>query len=156
MFSNMLKKILVPYDGSKYSEKALRRAMELAHNLDSEILLLTVTNVSYISPPGMLQGLTRSKSEKEAMKRYEKSVKRDTEEVLKDAKKKCQEKGITVSNIVKEGDVTDEILKFAKKRKVTLIVIGAQGLSGLSTFKILGSVSRKVSEYATCPVLLVR
>ncbi|NIP61389.1 MAG: universal stress protein, partial [Nitrosopumilaceae archaeon] len=35
-------------------------------------------------------------------------------------------------------------------------VIGAQGLRGLSAFKTLGSVSRKVSEYASCPVLLVR
>ena len=34
MFSKMLTKILVPYDGSKYSIKALTRAMELAHNLD--------------------------------------------------------------------------------------------------------------------------
>ncbi|MDX1595406.1 MAG: universal stress protein [Nitrosopumilaceae archaeon] len=152
----MLKKILVPYDGSKYSDKALKRAMELAHNLDSEILLLTVTNVSYISPPGMLQGLVRSKSEKAAMKKYEKSVKQDIENMLKTAEKKCQEKGITVSYIVKKGDITEEILKFAKKRRVTLIVMGAQGLSGLSTFKILGSTSRKVSEYATCPVLLVR
>lgn len=156
MFSKMLKKILVPYDGSKYSARALKRAMELAHNLDSEIILLTVSNISYISPPGMLHGLTRSKSEKDAMKRYAKSVKSDAGEMLKNAKKKCESKGITASYQVKEGDVSDEILKFAKKKKISLIVIGAQGLRGLSTFKTLGSVSRKVSEYASCPVLLVR
>lgn len=152
----MLKKILVPYDGSKYSDKALRRAMELAHNLDTEVFLLTITNVSYISPPGMLHGLTRSKSEKQAMKKYAKSVKRDAEEMLKAAKKKCEEKGITVSYLIKDGDIADEILKFVKKRRISLIVIGSQGLRGLSTFKTLGSVSRKVSEYATCPVLIVR
>ena len=48
MFSKMLTKILVPYDGSKYSVKALTRATELAHNLDSEILLFSVVNVGYI------------------------------------------------------------------------------------------------------------
>ena len=64
----MLTRILVPYDGSKYSVKALTKAMELSHNLDSEIFLFSVVYVDYISPPGML-GLVRTKSEKESIKK---------------------------------------------------------------------------------------
>ena len=69
MFSKLFTRILVPYDGSKYSDKALLRAMEVAHNLDSEIFLFHVINVGHISPPGMLLGLTRSQSEKELIKK---------------------------------------------------------------------------------------
>jgi len=156
MFSKMLTKILVPYDGSRHSSKALTKAMELAHNLDSEIFIITVVNVGYISPPGMLHGLTRTKSEKVTIKKYAKSVKSDAEQMLLNAKKRCDAKGISSSIVIKEGDIAREILDFSKKKKVTLIVIGSQGLHGISKIKTLGSVSRKVSENASCPVLIVR
>jgi nucleotide-binding universal stress UspA family protein len=154
MFSKMLTKILVPYDGSKYSVKALTRAIELAHNLDSEIFLFSVVNTSYISPPGLL-GLIKSK-EKIAIKKWSESVKADTEKMLKNAVKKCESKGITVSFCVEKGDVASKILNFSKKKKISLIIIGSHGLHGIGKLKTLGSVSRRVSENADCPVLIIR
>lgn len=151
----MLTKILVPYDGSKFSSKALLHAMELAHNLESEIFLFSVVYVDYISPPGML-GLVRTKSEKESMKKWEKKVMDDTEKMLKNVAKKCKEKGITVSYKISRGNIASEILDYSKKKKISLIVMGSQGLHGVEKIKTLGSVSRKISENASCPVLLVR
>lgn len=151
----MLTKILVPYDGSKFSEKALQRAIELAHNLDSKIFLFSVVYVDYISPPGML-GLVRTKSEKESIKKWEGRVMADTEKMLKTAAKKCESKGITVSYSYARGNIASEILNFSKKKKISLIVIGSQGLRGIEKIKTLGSVSRRVSEHANCPVLIIR
>jgi len=151
----MLTKILVPYDGSKYSVKALTRATELAHNLDSEIFLFSVVNVGYISPPGLL-GLIKSKQEKDAIKKWSKSVKVDTEKMLKNAVKKCESKGITASFSIEQGDVASKILDFSKKKKISLIIIGSHGLHGIGKLKTLGSVSRRVSENANCPVLIIR
>jgi nucleotide-binding universal stress UspA family protein len=151
----MLTKILVPYDGSKYSVKALTRATELAHNLDSEIILFSVVNVGYISPPGLL-GIIKSKKEKNAIKKWSKSVKTDTEKTLKIALKKCESKGITTSYVISEGEISSKILDFASKKKISLIVIGSHGLHGIGKLKTLGSVSRRVSENAKCPVLIVR
>ena len=151
----MLTKILVPYDGSKYSTKALTRATELAHNLDSEIILFSVVNVGYVSPPGLL-GIIKSKKEKEAVKKWSKSVKTDTEKMLKIALKKCESKGITASYVISEGEISSKILDFATKKKISLIVIGSHGLHGIGKLKTLGSVSRRVSENAKCPVLIVR
>jgi len=155
MFSKMLTKILVPYDGSKYSTKALTRATELAHNLDSEIILFSVVNVGYVSPPGLL-GIIKSKKEKEAIKKWSESVKTDTEKMLKIALKKCESKGITASYVISEGEISSKILDFATKKKISLIVIGSHGLHGIGKLKTLGSVSRRVSENAKCPVLIVR
>jgi len=155
MFSKMLSKILVPYDGSKYSIKALSRAMELAHNLDSEIFLFSVVHQSYISPPGIL-GLTRTKSEKDTIKKWIKTIRTDTENMLKMAVKRCDENGITASYNISQGNVANEILNFAKKKNISLIVIGSQGLHGVEKLMTLGSVSRRVSEQAKCPVLLVK
>ena len=151
----MLTRILVPYDGSKYSIKALTRAIELAHNLDSEIFIFSVVNVGYVSPPGLL-GLIKSKNEKAIIKKLSNSVKIDAEKMLKTAVKKCQSKGITASYSMGEGEVASKILDYAKNKKISLIIIGSHGLHGIEKIKSLGSVSRRVSENATCPVLIVR
>ena len=155
MFSKMLTRILVLYDGSKYSVKALSRAMELSHNLDSEVFLFSVVYVDYIAPPGIL-GLTRTRSEKEAIKKWTESVRGNTEKMLKSAVKRCEQKGVSASYTITQGNVANEILSFAKKKRISLIVIGSHGLHGIGKLKTLGSVSRKVSEQAKCPVLLVR
>ena len=152
----MFTRILVPYDGSKFSKKALQRAIEVAHNLDSEIFLFSVVNVGYISPPGMLHGLTRTKSEKDAIKRWAVTVKKDAETMLQSAVGQCKRKGITARYNVSQGNIPKEILDFAKKKKATIIIIGSQGLHGIGKLKSLGSVSRKVSEHADCPVLIIR
>jgi nucleotide-binding universal stress UspA family protein len=49
----------------------------------------------------------------------------------------------------------EKIIEFAKNEQVDLILIGSVGLSELSKVKALGSVSRSVSEWAICPVLIV-
>ena len=151
----MLTKILVPYDGSNYSSKALTRAMELAHNLDSEIFLFSVVNTGYISPPGLL-GIVKSKKEKDTIRKWSRSLKIDTGKLLKKAVKKCESKGISVTYKIEEGEISAKILDFAKLKKITLIVIGSHGLHGIGKLKTLGSVSRRVSENAKCPVLIVR
>jgi len=155
MFSKMLTRILVPYDGSKYSVKALTRAIELSHNLDSEVFLFSVVYVDYISPPGIL-GLTRTRSEKDAIKKWAESVRVNTEKMLKLAVKRCEQKGVSASYTITQGNVANEILSFAKKKRISLIVIGSHGLHGIGKLKTLGSVSRRVSEQAKCPVLLIR
>lgn len=58
-------------------------------------------------------------------------------------------------DIISGTSPVDAILKFVRGRKVDLIVIGSQGLHGIGKIRALGSVSRKVSELATCPVLIV-
>ncbi len=156
MFSKLLNKILVPYDGSLYSKKALTRAMELAHNLDSEVILINVVNLSYIAPPGGLHGLVKGKSKKSPVEKWKKSVKSHAKKMLDSCVSKCKSNGITASYVIKDGNIAEEILNFSKKKKATLIIIGSQGLAGIGKLKTLGSVSRKVSEQAHCPVLIVR
>ncbi len=63
---------------------------------------------------------------------------------------------ITTKGSVLEGSTANELLKSIKENRIDLVVIGSQGLSGLSRIKALGSVSRKISELADCPVMIVR
>ncbi|HET7337775.1 MAG TPA: universal stress protein, partial [Candidatus Nitrosotalea sp.] len=53
------------------------------------------------------------------------------------------------------GKPVESILKFEHGAHPDLIVIGSKGLHGAGQLKALGSVSRKVSELAKCPVMII-
>jgi len=154
MASEILSRILVPYDGSKYSNHAVNRAIEISGK-ESQIYFISVVNVDYIQPPGSLLGLV-SPSSVSTIKRLTDSAKKESVQMLASQVSKCRVKGIKADSKVVSGNITDEILKYAKQKKITLIVIGSQGLHGIKKIKALGSTSRKVSEFASCPVLIVR
>ena len=42
-----IKKILVSYDGSKYSEKAFRKALEIANKFDADITIIVVITIPH-------------------------------------------------------------------------------------------------------------
>ena len=155
MAGKILERILVPYDGSSYSRQAVRKAIEISRKDQSEIYLFTVVNVDFIQPPGSLLGMV-SPSSINAIKRLKNSAKKEATQMLVSQVSKCRSKGLKAVSKVVSGNIADEILKFAKQKKITLIVIGSQGLHGIKKLKILGSTSRKVSEFASCPVLIVR
>ncbi len=54
-----------------------------------------------------------------------------------------------------QQSVSEQILKFATENKIDLIIIGSQRLNKFSKIKALGSVSRKISENADCPVMII-
>ena len=63
---------------------------------------------------------------------------------------------VTVIPQVIIGNPAEVIIDIANyKEKVDLIIIGSTGLKGIFKVRVLGSVSRTVSENANCPVMLV-
>jgi nucleotide-binding universal stress UspA family protein len=63
--------------------------------------------------------------------------------------------GYLVTEAAKLGTPADEILNVAQLRKADLIVTGAKGLGAIGRF-LLGSVSTRVVQHASCSVLVVR
>lgn len=68
---------------------------------------------------------------------------------------KLTQAGYLVDQLPKLGNPADEILNIAQERKADLIVTGAKGLGAIGRF-LLGSVSTRVVQHATCSVLVVR
>lgn len=62
---------------------------------------------------------------------------------------------MSLSGECRYGSADDQILRFAKDNKIDTIVMGNRKLKGVSKLNALGSVARKVSELADCPVLIV-
>jgi nucleotide-binding universal stress UspA family protein len=160
------KKILMPYDGSKSSEDAVNQAVELANNLStrSEIILLNVVQ-EVVLPPMMFESPKfRSKitgdeiSAAGLIKELSQQMKEAAIKMLNKKRQQILEKtqnNTEVRTKVLIGYPSDKIIEYAKEENVDFIIIGNVGLSGASKFKALGSVSRNVSERASCPVVIV-
>lgn len=156
----MLKKMLVPYDGSKPSDNALEAAIKLANWTGTgaaEIILLYVIPEIHL-PPSFDYGmrLPNIKTTKEYLKELYQEMKKRAIEMLEEKSRKCTEAGIAGKTQTLIGQPADKIIAYANDEKVELIVIGNTGLRGLlSRIKTLGNVSRAVSERAKCPVMIV-
>ncbi|TRZ81013.1 MAG: universal stress protein [Nitrosopumilales archaeon] len=144
--------ILVPYDGSVHSQKALKMAVNMASAFDSALHLVNVIDVSAVSPPGQIH----SKNTRKTLDQIKSTVKTSIESYLQKIQKDYVDSGVIVKGFVLEGDITGKLLKFTQDHDIDLVIIGSKGLSGVSKIKTLGSVSRKVSELAKCPVIIVR
>lgn len=147
--------ILVPYDGSKYYKKSLEEAIEIAKKFGSKIYILHVIDALTVVPP-IIYDNPDALIEMKKFERVLKNTVSKSDLTLRNEVLRCKEKEVNADYKIVTGSTADMILKFAKKMEIDLIVMGSQGLSGIRKIMALGSVSRKVSELAQCPVLLVR
>lgn len=157
----MLKKILLPYDGSAMSEKAFDKAVEIAKMVkESQIIIIYV--IAEMPTPIFSRVIRSPKTGEvttfsEYMSVLYKGMESEMRQKLEDKKKKYSSDDLSIEIIITTGSPIDKIIECAINKKVDLIVIGSIGISGFSKFlKGLGSVSRNVSEKASCPVLIVR
>jgi nucleotide-binding universal stress UspA family protein len=149
------KKILVPYDSSSFSKNALSEALEMAKAFNSKICVLSVIEVVSDIPPGLLSKVINKKLDKlEHEIRLPKKFSIPTK--LQHQINECTKYGVDVKLEILVGRAADSILKFANQNKIELIIMGSQGLRGMKKLAALGSVSRRVSEEAKCPVLIIR
>lgn len=141
----MIKKILLPLDGSKFSEESLPYAIELAEKFEAEILLVWALHpIVIMSDYGAASYQAIATMEESEAKNY-----------LAQQKKALKEKGLTVESRIIEGPVADAIIDLSGQEAVDLIVMSTHGRSGLSRW-VYGSVATKVLQHAPCPVFLVR
>ena len=152
----LYKKILVPYDGSNYSKNALKHAIEFAKKFDSTLYLLTVIDEHEYIHGLLLAELEDNYTVRDSVKKFVKSEVIASKKSLAKLAKKCEKNEIMVHHHVMRGNPIEGIFDYEKANKIELIIMGSKGLSGISKLMALGSVSRKISELAKCPVMIVR
>ncbi len=134
-----VRRILLAIDGSPASDKAvrflLRNITPAPDGLEREPVMVTVAHVMpYFKYPELRE------AGKVLVKRY-------VDRVAK--------AGFQVQEAMRLGKPADEILTEAKQEKVDMIVTGAKGLGAIGRV-LLGSVSTRIVQHATCSVLVVR
>ena len=135
------RKILVGYDGSQISERALESALALAVRADSEVEILSV-----VRPPEPVNTLKRAGFVDRAREQYERTLRRISDAVTSNS--------IRIRTLVLIGHPAEQILERAGEIDADLIVVGERGASKLG--EGLGSVSEIVLAQASCPVLVTR
>lgn len=152
-----IKKILIPFDGSKFSKKAIFHAITLAKKFDSDIYIITVVPSNSNPPPSKILGILTN--DKQAQIGYHQTIcalRIELKNMLVEIVKNCKKENVSAKFEILEGNPIEQIIQFSKKGKCDLIVIGSHGVTGLTKIQALGSVARAISEVASCPVLLIR
>jgi len=146
-----MKKMLVAYDGSDASKKAIEMCLKCADN-DDEVVLLTVipAELSESSFTKMLLPTIDLSSVVESG-----SFKDKTMENLSKIVKEIEQNVKKVEAVVESGDPADEILITAKRQTADMIILGYKGYGKEGRF-LLGSVTDKVVRHASVSVLVVR
>jgi nucleotide-binding universal stress UspA family protein len=75
------------------------------------------------------------------------------DKILENAKK--LDVNIQTDIIVATNSVSSEIVDYADKFNVDLIIVGTRGRSGLKRM-LLGSIASELVKYAGCPVLIIK
>lgn len=142
------KKILVAFDGSEYSIRALRPAEILAKAQGSELLVLYMLLPLIYSHAGMSNV---------DIQRIDRIEKEEAEAIVKRGNELMREENIdaTVNVVEVVLSAVKAITEYADKESVDLIAVGTRGMSGFKKL-FLGSVSSGVLAHAPCSVLVVR
>jgi len=138
----MFNRIIVAIDGSEHSNRALSSARELAERFGASLWLVH----AYLQT-----------SDLRSYDQFEKLIARRKlagQSILDKARKFLGEINCEINEELLEGPEAEAILSVAEIHKVGLILMGTRGLGSLEGI-LLGSVSRKVTHHAFCPVMLV-
>ncbi len=139
----MFKKILVAYDGSEWAQRAVKMAGDLARvQKQAEIWLVVAVGPAPVNlgQPFADQWISGQSIEGNR---------------LMDEAVSILGSGIKIHRELLYNNPADGIIEVAEARAVDLIVVGSRGLGALRSL-VLGSVSQKVINLATCPVLVVK
>jgi len=148
----MIRKILVPTDGSDHARKAVEYASDLALKYNAEVFLIHVVNEPKV-PEEIVQFMRNEHVEESPSSVYLQMV---AKKIMGAAEKKVREKGVReVQSLVVEGDPAEGIIEFAQKSGIDMIVMGSRGLGKLESL-FLGSVSNKVCHLADCTCVTVK
>jgi nucleotide-binding universal stress UspA family protein len=137
------KSILVPYDGSDFSKKAIIRACQIAAQDNGTVSVLYVI-------PRYEEMVNFYKTES-----IRNSLMQEAEKIIGLAREYASLQGTEVSTKVADGYAPDIIVETAKEQKHDLIVMGSHGYRGVNK-AILGSTTERVIMNASCPILVVR
>lgn len=137
----MFRSILVAYDGSEHSKRALAEAVDIARTQGARLTLLTVAAPLHVWPGPYVPPVT----EADLLQTAE-HVAAEGEALVPD--------GIPVASRTVAGPPGPELLKRAAAADHDLIVMGSRGRGAVRS-AVLGSVSHYVLNHSLLPVLVV-
>lgn len=141
----MYKSIVVGTDGSETAQRAVGEATRLAKAFGAQLHL-----VSAYEP---LRGTKIVGAPEGAAKVWAVAPDAKVQGIIEEAMAGARMAGVEVKSHTLTGDPADALLEIAEREKADLIVVGNNGMHGMT--RVLGSVPNKVSHRARRTVLIV-
>ena len=141
----MIKRVLVPLDGSELAERALVVAGGLVEALSGELVLARVV------PPSVPGRFYAPKQ----LDQLEEAQRKEAEAYLASVAERLKEDRLAARTHVLSGEIAAALIAFAKRERCDLVVMSSHGMQGLG-WEVFGSVAQKLLHGAPCPVLIVR
>jgi nucleotide-binding universal stress UspA family protein len=144
----MLKRILVPLDGSPRAERAIPVAARVAQASGGSIILVRVvtTSVEFWPSPVPQPALAQIAIDADIA---------SAEEYLEAITQSTSLANIQTETVVLFGPTAPTILTVARSYHADIIILCSHGYTGMKRW-VMGSVAQKVAQYASLPVLVLR
>jgi len=144
--SKEYKKILIATDGSEYADRARLSGIDIAKETGAEVYAVSVVSDEHAQMAR--RGISWAKLIEEKL--FDRGVRATA--YVKEAGKKAE---VQVESVLLIGRPVEEIIDYAEKNDIDMIVMGTLGLTGAKRF-LIGSVAENVVRHSKVPVLVVR
>ena len=142
------KKILFCTDFSENSDYAFEFAFGIAKRDEGVLYIL------HVIPGNPQEAFVERLMPKDIVEEMHKVIEEDVSNKYQEHYVKRMEDGTKFELVTRSGKEHEEIIKFAKKEKVDLIVIGTHGSTGIEHV-FFGSVAEKVIRHSSFPVFII-
>jgi len=142
------KKVLFCTDFYKNSDYAFEFAFDIVKREEGLLYIL------HVIPGNPHQPFAEKYITTEDLQRIQKGIEKDLETKYKEHYVRKMENGIKFEIVTKSGKEDEEIIKFARKEKVDLIVMGTHGRTGIEHV-FCGSIAEKVIRRSSVPVFVI-
>lgn len=136
--------LLVPTDGSETAGRATDRALAIAEATQATVHAVHVVDLALIGAGG--GGGAAPELARQLEERGQAAVSAIDE--------RATAAGLSVQTAVERGSPGNEILRYADREGIDMVVMGTAGRTGLNRV-FLGSTTERVIRHATCPVMAV-
>ncbi len=144
--TRLLRTVLLPLDGSELAEKAIPEVVELAREMDLEIVLV---RVYALATPAHADSYTPN------LEQLWEQIRKEAEDYLGEKARQLQGQGFgKVSTVSVEGDAAEKIIDLARERPQSLVAMCSHGRTGVGRW-VLGSVTDRVVRHSGDPVLII-
>lgn len=139
------RRLLMPLDFSEPSLEALTYARQMAERFDLELILVHVSEPAFVDP-NLVQVDTQA---------FEDSARKSAQEQLDKTAATLRAAGLRASTHLLAGVPWHEVVEFARREPVDVIVAGTHGHTGLKHI-LLGSTAERILRHAPGTVLVIR
>lgn len=141
------KRILVVSRMSKYCREAVHYGISLARKYDAELSILHVVH----NPFGLEGWNLPMVSLEQEYKKLLEETKADLDRIIREEKAK----GLSIKELIKNGDPTEEVLKTVKEEKIDLLILLAHEEWRLEHF-LFGRSNEELVRRMPCSILFVK